>query len=65
MRICGPGDHAWGLAAIGALNAAVFSSHFEAPQGALLKRAAADPSLFEKEGRAVVVTSLEDLFSAD
>jgi dihydroxy-acid dehydratase len=32
-----------------------------APHGAILKRAAADPSLFEKEGRAVVFASLEDL----
>ena len=32
-----------------------------APRGAILKRAAADPSLFEKEGRAVVFSSLEDL----
>lgn len=32
-----------------------------APGGAILKRSAADPSLFEKEGRAVVFTSLEDL----
>ncbi|MFC3124780.1 dihydroxy-acid dehydratase [Pseudoroseomonas globiformis] len=32
-----------------------------APRGAILKRAAADPQLFEKEGRAVVFTSLEDL----
>ena len=32
-----------------------------APRGAILKRAAADPSLFEREGRAVVFTSLEDL----
>jgi dihydroxy-acid dehydratase len=32
-----------------------------APRGAILKRAAADPTLFEKEGRAVVFTSLEDL----
>jgi dihydroxy-acid dehydratase len=32
-----------------------------APRGAILKRAAADPNLFEKEGRAVVFTSLEDL----
>lgn len=32
-----------------------------APRGAILKRAAADPKLFEKEGRAVVFTSLEDL----
>ena len=32
-----------------------------APGGAILKRAAADESLFEKEGRAVVFESLEDL----
>ena len=32
-----------------------------APQGAILKRAAADSGLFEKEGRAVVFESLEDL----
>ena len=32
-----------------------------APGGAILKRAAADASLFEKEGRAVVFESLEDL----
>ncbi len=32
-----------------------------APGGALLKRSAADSSLFEKEGRAVVFSSLEDL----
>ena len=32
-----------------------------APRGAIFKRSAADPSLFEKEGRAVVFTSLEDL----
>jgi dihydroxy-acid dehydratase len=32
-----------------------------APNGAILKRAAADPALFEREGRAVVFTSLEDL----
>ncbi|MEY8827913.1 IlvD/Edd family dehydratase [Sedimentitalea sp. XS_ASV28] len=32
-----------------------------APRGAILKRSAADPKLFEKEGRAVVFTSLEDL----
>jgi dihydroxy-acid dehydratase len=32
-----------------------------APNGAILKRSAADPSLFEKEGRAVVFTSLDDL----
>jgi dihydroxy-acid dehydratase len=32
-----------------------------APKGAILKRSAADPKLFEHEGRAVVFTSLEDL----
>jgi dihydroxy-acid dehydratase len=32
-----------------------------APRGAILKRSAADPALFEGEGRAVVFTSLEDL----
>jgi dihydroxy-acid dehydratase len=32
-----------------------------APKGAIFKRSAADPRLFEKEGRAVVFTSLEDL----
>lgn len=32
-----------------------------APRGAILKRSAADPSLFEKEARAVVFSSLEDL----
>ncbi|MGB3313343.1 MAG: IlvD/Edd family dehydratase [Albidovulum sp.] len=32
-----------------------------APRGAILKRSAADESLFEKEGRAVVFSSLEDL----
>ncbi len=32
-----------------------------APEGAILKRSAADANLFEKEGRAVVFTSLEDL----
>ncbi|HTZ79027.1 MAG TPA: dihydroxy-acid dehydratase [Stellaceae bacterium] len=32
-----------------------------APQGAILKRAAADSRLFEREGRAVVFASLEDL----
>jgi dihydroxy-acid dehydratase len=32
-----------------------------APDGAILKRSAADPSLFEKEGRAVVFSSLDDL----
>jgi dihydroxy-acid dehydratase len=32
-----------------------------APRGAILKRAAADAALFEREGRAVVFESLEDL----
>src|SRR6516225_8162975 len=32
-----------------------------APKGAIFKRSAADPKLFENEGRAVVFTSLEDL----
>jgi len=32
-----------------------------APQGAILKRSAADKSLFESEGRAVVFESLQDL----
>jgi dihydroxy-acid dehydratase len=32
-----------------------------APRGAILKRSAADPKLFEREARAVVFTSLEDL----
>jgi len=32
-----------------------------APEGAILKRAAATPGLLEHEGRAVVFTSLEDL----
>src|SRR6478736_3536935 len=32
-----------------------------APKGAIFKRSAADPRLFEKEARAVVFTSLEDL----
>ena len=32
-----------------------------APNGAILKRSAADSTLFEKEGRAVVFTSLDDL----
>ncbi|MFT7594803.1 MAG: dihydroxy-acid dehydratase [Paracoccaceae bacterium] len=32
-----------------------------APNGAIMKRSAADSSLFESEGRAVVFTSLEDL----
>jgi dihydroxy-acid dehydratase len=34
-----------------------------APRGAILKRSAADPGLFEREGRAVVFESLEDLAS--
>ena len=32
-----------------------------APNGAILKRSAADPTLFEQEGRAVVFSSLDDL----
>jgi dihydroxy-acid dehydratase len=32
-----------------------------APNGAILKRSAAEPKLFEKEGRAVVFTSLDDM----
>ncbi len=32
-----------------------------APRGAILKRSAADSALFEREGRAVVFSSLEDL----
>ncbi|HYY61897.1 MAG TPA: IlvD/Edd family dehydratase [Burkholderiales bacterium] len=32
-----------------------------APNGAILKRSAAEPKLFEREGRAVVFTSLDDL----
>jgi dihydroxy-acid dehydratase len=32
-----------------------------APNGAILKRSAADPALFESEGRAVVFSSLEDM----
>jgi dihydroxy-acid dehydratase len=39
--------------------AALFGSL--APSGAIIKRSAADPALFEREGRAVVFTSLEDL----
>jgi dihydroxy-acid dehydratase len=34
-----------------------------APGGAIVKRSAADPALFEREGRAVVFRSLEDLAS--
>ena len=36
-----------------------------APDGAIFKRAAATPALFETEGRAVVFTGLEDLSRAD
>jgi dihydroxy-acid dehydratase len=32
-----------------------------APSGAIIKRSAADPSLFERDGRCVVFTSLNDL----
>ncbi len=32
-----------------------------APNGAILKRSAADPTLFEREGRAIVFRSLDDL----
>jgi dihydroxy-acid dehydratase len=32
-----------------------------APNGAILKRSAADPALFEREGRAVVFSSLDDM----
>ena len=32
-----------------------------APNGAILKRSAADPQLFEREGKAVVFTSLDDM----
>ena len=32
-----------------------------APNGAILKRSAADPKLFEREGRAVVFSNLDDL----
>jgi dihydroxy-acid dehydratase len=32
-----------------------------APRGAIMKRSAADPSFFEREGRAVVFDSVEDL----
>ena len=39
--------------------AALFGSL--APSGAIIKRSAADPKLFEREGRAVVFTSLADL----
>jgi dihydroxy-acid dehydratase len=34
-----------------------------APKGAIMKRSAADPNLFENEGRATVFSSLEDLSS--
>jgi dihydroxy-acid dehydratase len=46
------------LQAVGGL-VALFGSL--APNGAILKRAAADSALFEKEARCVVFTSLEDL----
>jgi dihydroxy-acid dehydratase len=46
------------LAAQGGL-VALFGSL--APNGAILKRSAADPKLFEREGRAVVFGSLDDL----
>ena len=46
------------LAAQGGL-VALFGSL--APNGAILKRSAADPKLFEKEGRAIVFSSLDDL----
>jgi dihydroxy-acid dehydratase len=46
------------LAAQGGL-VALFGSL--APNGAILKRSAADPRLFEREGRAVVFSSLDDL----
>ena len=46
------------LAPVGGL-VALFGSL--APNGAILKRSAADPSLFEREGRAVVFSSLDDL----
>jgi len=39
--------------------AALFGSL--APNGAIIKRSAADPRLFEREGRAVVFSSLDDL----
>jgi dihydroxy-acid dehydratase len=39
--------------------AALFGSL--APNGAIIKRSAADPGLFEREGRAVVFSSLDDL----
>jgi dihydroxy-acid dehydratase len=46
------------LAKVGGL-VALFGSL--APQGAILKRSAADANLFEREGRAVVFSSLDDL----
>ena len=39
--------------------AALFGSL--APNGAIIKRSAADPRLFEREGRAIVFSSLDDL----
>jgi len=65
---CGPGDRqvdrdvirplAEPLQPVGGL-VALFGSL--APKGAIFKRSAADPKLFEKEGRAVVFGSLDDL----
>ena len=49
---------AHGLHVLGGL-VALFGSL--APNGAILKRSAADPQLFEREGRAVVFSSLDDL----
>ncbi len=46
------------LASVGGL-VALFGSL--APNGAILKRSAADANLFEREGRAVVFSSLDDL----
>jgi dihydroxy-acid dehydratase len=46
------------ISAVGGL-VALFGSL--APRGAILKRAAADSNLFEKQGRAVVFESLDDL----
>jgi len=68
-RLAGEGDDAWvdrtvissraePLEPVGGL-VALFGSL--APKGAILKRSAADASLFELEGRAVVFESLEDL----
>lgn len=46
---------------ISAVGGLVALSGSLAPDGAIFKRAAATPGLFESEGRAVVFTSLEDL----